>query len=267
MKTVFKVMRLYEKGKQNALEVQLKHIFFEFEDLPMGFDDYTILFLSDLHLDCIDGLTQKIKDIVTPLNPDICLLGGDYRTESWGSFSRALSNLNILLDHIKTRQGIYAVIGNHDCFEMISPLRKKGVTFLINDIQSIEKKGDKIWLAGVDDPYYFEGHDLEETFNPIPDNSFTVFISHTPGIYRETAGYAPQLYLCGHTHAGQIRLPYLGAVITHCNAPNEMIYGKWSYKRMQGYTSSGVGTSGIPVRFGCRGEVVLITLKKSSSKL
>jgi predicted MPP superfamily phosphohydrolase len=147
---------------------------------------------------------------------------------------------------------------------MISALKENGVKFLVNDSEKIEKNGDRIWLAGVDDPYYFEGQDLKETFNLIPDKSFTIFISHTPGIYREAAFYAPQLCLCGHTHAGQIRLPYFGAVITHCKAPKEMVYGKWSYKKMKGYTSSGVGTSGIPVRFGCHGEAVLITLKKAN---
>ncbi len=267
MKTVFKLTGLYEKGKQNALDVQLNNINFNFEDLPSEFDNFTILFISDLHLDCLEGLTQKVKDLVEPLNPDICILGGDYRTNSWGSYSRALSNLKLLLAHIKPQQGIYAVLGNHDCLEMISDLKENGVKFLVNDSQYIEKNGNKIWLAGVDDPYYFEGQDLEETFNPIPDKSFTIFISHTPGIYREANSYSPQLYLCGHTHAGQVHLPYLGAVITHCKAPKEMVYGKWSYKKMHGYTSSGVGTSGVPVRFGCRGEVVLITLKKSPLRL
>ncbi len=267
MKSVFKILGLYEKGKQNALDVQLNKVIFEFDDLPQGFDNYTILFISDLHLDCLNGLVERVKDIVDPLNPDLCIMGGDYRTESWGSYSTALTNIKTVLDHTKAKQGIYAVLGNHDCLEMISPLKEKGVTFLVNDCASIEKNGDQIWLAGVDDPYYFEGHDLEETFKPIPDNGFTLFISHTPGIYREAVDFDPQLYLCGHTHAGQVRLPYFGAVVTHCKVPKELVYGKWQHKRMLGYTSSGVGTSGIPVRFGCRGEIVLITLKKRSVKL
>lgn len=262
MKTVFRLTGLYERGKQNALDLKLRKISFEFDDLPLGFDNYTILFISDLHLDCMEGIAQKTQEIVEGLKPDLCLLGGDYRTESWGSFSKALSHLKTLLDHIRTKHGVYAVLGNHDCLEMVSPLKEKNVTFLVNDAKSLEKGGDRIWIAGVDDPYYFEGQDLQETFALIPGNSFTVFISHTPGIYRETSAFSPKLYLCGHTHAGQVQLPYFGPVITHCNVPKKMVHGKWSYKGMQGYTSSGVGTSGIPVRFGCRGEVVLITLKR-----
>jgi predicted MPP superfamily phosphohydrolase len=262
MKTVFRVTGLYERGKQNVLDLKFRKLKFEFDNLPLGFDNYTILFISDLHLDCMEGIAQKVQDIVERLKPDLCLLGGDYRTESWGSFSKALFHLKNLLDHIQTTNGIYAVLGNHDCLEMVAPLKEKNVTFLINDAKSIERNGDRIWIAGVDDPYYFEGHDLDETFGRVPDNSFTIFISHTPGIYRETAKYSPQLYLCGHTHAGQVQLPYFGPVVTHFKGPRKMVHGKWSYKGMQGYTSSGAGTSGIPVRFGCHGEVVLITLKR-----
>ncbi len=266
MKTVFKLAGLYEKGKLNALDLQLKRIEFQFDDLPKGFDNYTILFMSDLHLDCMEGLVHRVTELVSTLTVDLCIMGGDYRTETWGSFSRALSDIKTLLDHIRTRQGTYAVLGNHDCLEMISPLKEKNVTFLVNDARAVEKDKDRIWLAGVDDPYYFEGQDLKETFRPVPDDGFTIFISHTPEIYKDAALYKPQLYLCGHTHAGQVRLPYLGAVVTHSRVPGKMVHGKWSYKQMKGYTSAGVGTSGIPVRFGCRGEVVLITLKKNTGK-
>lgn len=262
MKTVFRLAGLYERGKKNALDLKLNRLEFEFDTLPSGFDQYTILFISDLHLDCLEGLAQKARRIVETLTPDLCILGGDYRTESWGSYSTALFHLKNLLDHIQTRDGIYAVLGNHDCLEMVSALKEKNVTFLVNDSKAIEKGGDRIWIAGVDDPYYFEGQDLAGTFEQIPDNGFTLFAAHTPGIFRETAAFAPDLYLCGHTHAGQIQLPYFGPVITHCRVPKKMVHGKWSYKRMQGYTSSGLGTSGIPVRFGCHGELALITLKK-----
>lgn len=262
MKTVFKLAGLYDRGKKNALNLELTKLEFDFSTLPTGFDNTTILFISDLHLDCMEGLAQKAVDLVKGLKPGLCILGGDYRTESWGSYSRALTHLKNLLGHIQTRHGIYAVLGNHDCLEMVSPLREKDVTFLVNDAKKIEHRGDCIWIAGVDDPYYFEGQNLTEAFSPIPENEFTIFVAHTPEIYRETAAFSPNLYLCGHTHAGQIQLPFFGPVITHCRAPGKMIHGKWSYKGMQGYTSSGIGTSGIPVRFGCRGEAVLITLKR-----
>ena len=264
MKTVFRVLGLYEKGMRNALRIRKKHLEFYFQDLPERFNNYTILFLSDLHLDGLDGLTEQLQNQVNKLSVDLCLLGGDYRTEQYGSFSKTLLRLHHLIRKINAADGIFAVLGNHDCLEMVPPLEKRGISFLINDSVAIERKGEKIWIAGVDDPYYYDSHDLEETFKNIPQNAFTILVSHTPQIYHEAAQYAPQLYLCGHTHAGQIQLPGIGPVITHSKTPRCYSLGRWNYNGMQGYTSNGAGVSGIPVRFGCQGEVVLITLRKGN---
>lgn len=262
MKTVFKGLGLYERGKQNALDIDCRELEFVFPDLPPGFDRYTILFISDLHLDCMEGITEKAREIVYKLSPDLCILGGDYRTETWGSYSIALENIKNLLADICPKDGIFAVLGNHDCLEMVTPLRKTGVRFLVNDNAVIERSGDRIWIAGVDDPYYFEGHDLEDAFIGIPENGFSILAAHTPAIYKAAVGFGPKLYLCGHTHGGQVQIPGIGPVITHARVPRKMVYGQWQFDSMMGYTSSGLGTSGLPVRFGCRGEVVLIRLKR-----
>jgi hypothetical protein len=263
MKTVFKGLGLYEQGKRNALDIQYRELAFVFPDLPPAFDQYTILFISDLHLDCMERITEKARDLVSKLSPDLCILGGDYRTEVWGSYAVALENMESLLSDISPKDGIFAVLGNHDCLEMVTPLRKNGVQFLVNDNAVIERSGERIWIAGVDDPYYFEGHDLEDAFAGIPENGFSILAAHTPAIFNAAAGFGPNLYLCGHTHAGQVQIPGIGPVITHAKVPRKMVHGQWQFGAMKGYTSSGLGTSGIPVRFGCRGEVTLIRLKRS----
>jgi len=262
MKTVFKCLGLYERGKQNALDIRYRTLEFVFSTLPPAFDHYTILFISDLHLDCMAGITEKAKDIVSELSPDLCILGGDYRTEVWGSYATAIENLERLLADIRPKDGIFAVLGNHDCLEMVTPLRKNGVQFLVNENAAIERAGENIWIAGVDDPYYFEGHDLEDAFTGIPENDFSILAAHTPAIFKDAADFGPNLYLCGHTHAGQVQIPVIGPVITHAKVPRKMVHGQWQFGAMKGYTSSGLGTSGIPVRFGCRGEVVMIRLKR-----
>nr|WP_319492144.1 CDP-archaeol synthase [uncultured Desulfobacter sp.] len=263
MKTVFKGLGLYERGKQNALDIHCRKLDFVFPDLPPVFDQYTVLFISDLHLDCMEGITDKAKALVSELSPDLCVLGGDYRTEVWGSYSLALENIERLLADINPKDGIFAILGNHDCLEMVTPLRKKGVRFLVNDNAVIERSGERIWIAGVDDPYYFEGHDLDEAFIGIPEKDFSILAAHTPAIFKAAEKFGPNLYLCGHTHAGQVQIPGIGPVITHARVPRKMVYGQWCFKSMMGYTSAGLGTSGLPVRFGCRGEVVLIRLKRS----
>jgi uncharacterized protein len=263
MKTVLRLMGLYEKGKRNALHVETRSITFYFRDLPPHFDDFSILYLTDLHLDGLDGLTEEVKALVRMQSVDLCIVGGDLRMDTYGPFTEALSRFQHLIGEIRSRDGIIAVLGNHDCLEMIEPLEQSGVTVLLNDAKAIESNGEKIWIVGVDDPHYFKCHDLDAAFSEVPREAFSIFVAHSNEIYREAAAYNPQLYLCGHTHGGQIQVPPFGAIFTHSKAPRSLLYGPWQYDRMLGYTSCGVGVSGVPVRFSTQGEVVLITLKRN----
>jgi uncharacterized protein len=262
MKTAFRLMGLYEKGKQNALDVQHSSLTFHFRDLPPSFEDFTILFLSDLHLDGLDGLTERLQALVTDLPlVDLCILGGDFRMETHGPFAEALDHLQRLLPHIRARHGILGVLGNHDCLEIVPELEKLGTKFLINESVEIDRNGDKIWIVGVDDPHYYKSHDVRAAFEDVPPLAFTIFVAHSNEIYREASEYDPRLYLCGHTHAGQIQIPPFGPIFTHSHAPRKLCRGTWRHENMTGYTSCGVGVSGIPVRFSSQGEIVTITLK------
>lgn len=265
MKTLLRLMGVYEKGKRNALQLKMTNIEFCFPTLPSSFDNYTILFLSDLHLDGLDGLAERIQAMVKGCRVDLCILGGDIRMDHHGPFTEALTRLERLLPDIQAKDGIIAIMGNHDCLEMIEPLEEAGLTVLINDSKAIERNGEKIWIVGVDDPHYFKCHDLELAFADVPDGSFRIFLAHSNEIYREAAAYQPQLYLCGHTHGGQIQIPFLGPIFTHSSAPRSLCCGMWKHERMLGYTSCGAGVSGVPVRFSTRGEVLLITLKGDGS--
>jgi uncharacterized protein len=265
MKTVLRLVGVYEKGKRNALRVETRNIAFYFQDLPPQFENYSILYLSDLHLDGLDGLAERVGVLVGKDPVDLCILGGDLRMETYGPFTEALSRFQRLIGEIRSRDGIIAVLGNHDCLEMIEPLEEIGVKVLLNDARAIENNGEKIWIVGVDDPHYFKCHDLDAAFSEVPREAFCIFLAHSNEIYREAAAYHPQLYLCGHTHGGQIQVPPFGAIFTHSKAPRSLLYGPWQYDRMIGYTSCGVGVSGVPVRFNTKGEVLLITLKRSSN--
>lgn len=265
MKTFFRLLRLYDKGKENALRMRLRRVVFTFRDLPPPFDGYTILFLTDLHLDGLAGLTEKVQSVVRDLTVDLCILGGDFRMENSGSSAEALLRLDQLVPHIHSRDGILGVLGNHDCIEMVQSLEKSGISILLNDAVKIHRNGHDIWVVGVDDPHYYQCHDVEQAFLQVPTGAFSVFVAHSNEIYREASLQQPKLYLCGHTHAGQIRIPYLGAVFTHSRAPRSLSYGTWSHENMMGYTSCGVGVSGIPVRFASEGEIVFIRLRQGDT--
>ncbi len=264
MKNVFKILGIYEKGKKNALNIKKTELDLHFPDLPPAFDNYCILYLSDLHLDGLDGLTERIMDMVREEPVDLCVLGGDFRMATHGPFGLALDRLDRVMSVIRAGDGCIGVLGNHDCLEIVEPLKERGIHFLINDSRAITRNGETIWFVGVDDPHYYKCHNLNDAFDGVPRGAFTIFLAHSNEIYKEVAPYAPSFYLCGHTHAGQIQFPHVGPVFTHSSAPRRYCQGLWQYGNMRGYTSNGVGVSGVPVRFLCQGEVLLLTLKRGA---
>jgi hypothetical protein len=265
MRSVFKALCIFEAGKRNALAIEKREVSFNLLDLPPAFDGYKILFLTDLHLDGLDGLTEKAVEIIRQTPADICILGGDFRMKTYGPFDAALHQLSLLLPEIRSKDGILGVLGNHDCPEIVGALKEMGVTFLVNDSTMINRGGQCIWVVGADDCHYFKAHDLESAFGKLPLQTFTVLVSHSNEICAEAVKYRPNIFLCGHTHGGQILIPPFGPIFTHSRAPRQLCRGRWDYAGMLGYTSVGVGVSGVPVRFNSRGEVTVITLRRDGA--
>ncbi|MHC4946106.1 MAG: metallophosphoesterase, partial [Planctomycetota bacterium] len=92
--------------------------------------------------------------------------------------------------------------------------------------------------------------------------AFKVLAVHTPELFQEASDAGIDLYLCGHTHGGQICLPWIGPVLLNSHCPRRLTRGRWKQGSMQGYTSTGAGSSMVPLRFNCAPEIALIELKK-----
>jgi hypothetical protein len=265
IRSVMRMLCLYDKGKANALDVRTRRIALSFPGLPPTFDGYTILFLSDLHLDGLDGLTDRLREIVRNEPVDLCLLGGDYRMATHGPYKAPLVRLESLAAEIRARDGIYGVLGNHDCLEMIEPLRDMNVEVLLNDAVALDRGGSRIWVAGVDDPHYYQCSSVEAACAGLPQSDFLILLAHSPEVHADAARHGVDLYLCGHTHAGQIQIPSHGPVFTHSRSPRRLCQGLWRQGAMVGYTSSGAGVSGVPVRFFTQGEAVFLTLTSGTA--
>ena len=258
----FKMTGLYERGKRNALKIEVVEKTFCFPTLPDAFDQFRILLLTDLHLDGLDGLTDTLIAHLEGLKVDLCLIGGDIRMQTYGPIAPCLRHLHRLLPHIHSRQGLLGVLGNHDCLEMTPDFEEAGLIMLVNESWPIERNGEQIWVVGVDDPHFYKMANTTQAFRDVPAQAFTIFLAHSPEAYKEAARCQAQLYLCGHTHGGQICLPERGPILTNSRAPRFTASGSWQYRKMTGYTSRGAGPSGIPLRFNCPGEISLITLIK-----
>lgn len=260
-KPFFKISGLYRRGFKNTMSFKMNEYEVAFEDLPQNFDGFKILFLSDLHLDSVNGFENKIIEKLNNLDCDICLLGGDYRMANSGSFKNILEPFKKIIQSIKSFYGIYAVFGNHDTYLMETYEDEIGLKFLINESVTIIKEGQKLCITGTDDPFKFY---TDQAIQALERSSkgFKIALIHTPELHQQASENGYSFYLCGHTHGGQICLPGGYPIITHQNEGKDFINGFWQSGLMKGYTSTGVGVSGLPVRFNCPGEIAVFKLKK-----
>jgi predicted MPP superfamily phosphohydrolase len=157
----------------------------------------------------------------------------------------------------------YGVIGNHDFIEFVPPLEEAGVRILLNETVVVEWHGARLYLSGVDDPHFYETDSLDKAAESLPASAKAILLSHSPEIYRQAAAADYSLMLCGHTHAGQICLPGGVPILTNARGPRRIKSGPWRHRQMRGYTSPGVGCSGVPVRFFCPPAVTVHTLRRA----
>lgn len=255
IRAILRLGLVYRRGRQNAVNIQLHRNTIHLDNLPAAFDGYTILQLSDLHLDMHPQTPHAIAEAVRELEYDLCVITGDFRAKTYGDFDNVLSAMARIRGHFQGE--IYAVLGNHDTIRLVPGLEALGVQMLLNESVRIERNGEAVYLAGIDDPHYYRADNFASTCETIPDNATSVLLSHSPEIYRLAAHAGFDLMLCGHTHGGQICLP--GGIPLYCNmrAPRRLCAGPWHHHAMQGYTSRGSGVSVVEVRLNCPPEVTL----------
>ena len=259
---LLKIKFINRKGLRNAANIKVEEVEFVFEDLPIGFNNTRILLITDIHIDCIDTLAENITRIASEIDYDFCIFGGDY-TLSWGKdYGDAYSKMEAVACRLREKSRVFGILGNYDRYSIAEVLDRCGVEMLINENVCLKKKGDKIYLVGLDDCSSYETDDLELADSQIANGAFKIMVCHSPALYKEVAQAGYSLYLAGHTHGGQVCLPGGVVISSGTAAPRRMVKGKWRYGRMMGYTSRGVGTSVVSVRFFCPPEMTIITLRR-----
>jgi hypothetical protein len=251
-------------GRRGALTTHINRIQINFENLPAAFDGTKILFISDFHIDTLPELETKILNLARGVDYDFCILGGDYEVENDTTSKSAKQIIERIAKGFAERTPVFGVLGNHDLYRMGELLESCGVKMLVNDSDVIEKDGQKLFIAGIDDCHYYLADDVTATSENLDDDAFGIMVSHSPEPYKKIHQAGFDLCLSGHTHGGQICLPGGIAVVANTTAPRYMLKGKWKYRGMQGYTSTGVGSSGVVVRFFCKPEIALITLRRTT---
>jgi predicted MPP superfamily phosphohydrolase len=260
IRKALKLSGLYWRGRRNAERVAVRRNIVSSPRLPRGFDGFTLLHITDMHVEMNEGAMRAIAELVRDLRYDVCVWTGDYRNATFGPFDSTIESLARLRAALKGP--VYGVLGNHDTIMMVPGLEDMGVTMLLNEAAAITRGSERIHLAGIDDAHYFRVDNIEKAASAVPEGAFSILLSHTPEIYRQAAHAGFDLLLAGHTHGGQICLPGGAPIILDSVLPRRFGAGAWRYHEMQGYTSRGAGTVIVPVRLNCPPEIVLHELRR-----
>lgn len=255
IRIALKLSGLYWRGRRNAEDVVLNTNHIDCVRLPSRFDGFTILHISDTHVDMNQRAMLKVGELIRGLQYDACVLTGDFRAATFGSCDAALDGMARLVGHLK--QPVFGVLGNHDTIRMLPGLEDMGIRMLQNECETIKRDDQSIHFAGIDDAHYFRVDNIEKAASQIPDRAFAILLSHTPEIYRQAVHAGFDLLLSGHTHGGQICLPGSIPITLDSVLPRRMGAGAWRYGSMAGYTSVGAGSSIVAVRYNCPPEVTL----------
>ena len=259
---------LRKRAWNNANTPRLRPLEFTFDNLPAAFDGWRVLHVSDLHfgpepLGQHPFLAERIRDLLAGVEAELCVITGDFRRGDFGPVDCAIRDMSTVLEGINVAHGIYGILGNHDSGLVVEPYETMGITMLINQHIAFELEGQRLWLAGVDDRHEYNCDDFERACGELPRGECLLMLAHSPETMREAAQYGADLYLCGHSHGGQICLPG-GWPVLHNSRGVSRRYarGVWTYGAMQGFTTNGIGTTGVHARLNCPPEAALIALRR-----
>lgn len=271
-----------------------------FAGLPLALNGLTILHLSDFHYVPRDRwLPARLKELAAQTAadpPDLIAYTGDY--VEWDEDAPAIA---ALLGALPARLGRFAVLGNHDYGNAVDPpdtekhsmlnalsellgapviryrerpakptgnnvaaiivaLEDAGITVLRNNAVCLSWAGATLWVGGVDEPHQ-QRADACAVFAAIPPDEPTVLLAHSPEVLECPLPRAPGLMLAGHTHGGQVCLPFSPPLVTHTRIPLPAYQGPIATPYGPMHISPGMGAS-IPLRFRCPPEVTTLVLKR-----
>ncbi|MEW6746814.1 MAG: metallophosphoesterase [Planctomycetota bacterium] len=229
--------------------------------LPAPFRGLTVAFLSDVHHGpyTTSAYVDRVVRLTNALACDLISLGGDYVYEDSKYIEPSLRAHAAL----RARCGVYGVLGNHDHWQGAAATRRalqaNGIVELTNTGAWLERDGARLRLAGVGD-YWEDDQDLEAALGDTASNEVAILLSHNPDYAETISDPRVGLVLSGHTHGGQVDIPFAGAPFIPSAYGRKFLHGWVQAPHTQVFVSRGLGTIFPPLRLCCRPEIVHITL-------
>ncbi|HWV25102.1 MAG TPA: metallophosphoesterase, partial [Thermomicrobiales bacterium] len=242
--------------------LRITHLMVQLPRTHRHLDGTTLAFVTDTHVGPHFSAKhlEPVVRILRRAHPDVVLFGGDYISESPRYVAEAREPLAAMAS--TAVYGAWGILGNHDIANIrqrvLGGLADTGITFLQNDATQVTTQKGTFWIAGVDD--ILLGKDRPAiAFEQIPADALTIALWHEADHAERMEPFGPLLMLSGHSHGGQIRLPWIGAIAAP-KLGKKYDSGRYEIGNMTLYVSNGIGMYRPPVRLNCPPEVVLVKL-------
>lgn len=242
----------------NEVSIELAH-------WPQTFQGLRIALISDLHVGSayIDvAKLQRVVQMTNAAEPDLILLAGDYMITSRNRQAVEPEVIAAELKVLHARFGVFAVLGNHDWWyggeRVMRAFNAVGIRVLENEVARIESQGQSLWLAGIADEWT-RRPDIKGTLEHVTDDGPVIVFTHNPDIFPDIPARV-SLTLAGHTHGGQVNLPFIGRPQVPSKYGQRYAIGHIIEENRHLFVTPGIGTSIIPVRFRVPPEISILTL-------
>jgi hypothetical protein len=231
--------------------------------LQPSFDGYQVVHLSDIHLDTWLGV-ERLREIVNTVNalkPNLVVMTGDYVTATLEPY---YADYVDALRQFIAWDGVVGVLGNHDHWMDARAVRRllhdSRIRNVSNDVLTLQRGEAQLHIAGVDDVWE-QQHRLDIVLDKLPENGAAILLAHEPDFADESAATGRfDVQLSGHTHGGQVHLPFFGPpVLPHMGYKYPR--GLYQVGSMVQYTTRGIGMIPPAIRLNCRPEITLLTLR------
>jgi hypothetical protein len=243
------------------------HLTLTAETLDPDAPPVRVVHLTDLHVERASYRERRVVRAVNALQPDVIVLTGDYLNLSYLSDETAAADFRRLVNRLEAPHGIYAVRGSVEPAPEAMEELVEGtpVTWLEQEAVTLEVRGQRLTLVGVacSHRHARDTARLTQALEEAPPETFTLLLYHSPDLIEEVAAREVELYLAGHTHGGQLRLPLYGAIFTASRYGKRYARGRFEVGPTTLYVSQGLGFEGggMPrARFLCRPEIVSLDL-------
>jgi predicted MPP superfamily phosphohydrolase len=248
--------------------VEIKPLTLTLPRLAPEFDGYRIVQIGDIHLDDWTK-PERLSGIVKKVNaqrPDLIAIMGDFASRSAKQLDTR--RLTGALRELRARDGVLTILGNHDYLTDVELIRRciseASVTELVNDVHTLRRGGASLHVAGIDDVME-GGSRLDLVLRDLPDSGAAILLAHEPDFADVSAATGRfDLQLSGHSHGGQVRVPLLMRLAL---PPFSQRYtsGLYMVDGMLQYTNRGLGFVDMRLRFLCRPEITVLTLRSPNA--